>query len=169
MKKNHLGQPILTVDEALTSMLNGSMFDNWVVTNDTEQQLFNAREKFLGGTDQIISDYKEEDTAAYHKARQLNWSIPQKYIDLDTETYLCNLCDTDAELSRVLEELDLYKLKGLYPILNLMIYLTDIKKQNNIVWGVGRGSSVASYCLFLIGVHKINSLAFNIDIGEFLK
>jgi len=34
---------------------------------------------------------------------------------------------------------------------------------------VGRGSSVASYCLYLLGVHKINSLKFDLDIKEFLK
>ena len=31
-------------------------------------------------------------------------------------------------------------------------------RENNIVWGVGRGSPVASYVLFLIGVHRINSI-----------
>jgi DNA polymerase III alpha subunit len=41
--------------------------------------------------------------------------------------------------------------------------------QNNVVWGVGRGSSVASYVLYLLGVHKIDSLKYNLDIHEFLK
>ena len=38
-----------------------------------------------------------------------------------------------------------------------------------IVWGVGRGSSVASFCLFLIGVHKINPMIYNLDYTEFLR
>jgi DNA polymerase III alpha subunit len=42
-------------------------------------------------------------------------------------------------------------------------------RKNKIVWGVGRGSSVASYVLFLIGIHKVNSLKYNLDIKEFLK
>ena len=42
-------------------------------------------------------------------------------------------------------------------------------RKNNIVWGVGRGSSVASFVLFLIGVHKINSLYYDISIDEFLR
>ena len=48
-------------------------------------------------------------------------------------------------------------------------YLVDTMREHNIVWGVGRGSSVASYCLYLLGVHKINSIKFELDIKEFLK
>ena len=42
-------------------------------------------------------------------------------------------------------------------------------KQNNLIWGVGRGSSVASYVLYLLGVHRIDSLHYNLDIAEFLR
>jgi len=48
-------------------------------------------------------------------------------------------------------------------------YLVDTLRKNNVIWGVGRGSSVASYVLFLLGVHKIDSLYYNLDIEEFLK
>ena len=47
--------------------------------------------------------------------------------------------------------------------------LVDVSKENNIVLGVGRGSSVASYILYLLGIHKVDSLAYNLDIKEFLK
>jgi len=42
-------------------------------------------------------------------------------------------------------------------------------RRNNIVWGLGRGSSTASYVLYLLGVHKINSLYYDLSIEEFLK
>jgi DNA polymerase III alpha subunit len=42
-------------------------------------------------------------------------------------------------------------------------------KERNIVWGVGRGSSVASYVLFLIGTHKVDSVKYELDFNEFLK
>jgi len=50
-----------------------------------------------------------------------------------------------------------------------MIYIVDMMRKNNLVWGVGRGSSVASYVLYLIGIHKIDSLKYNLNIEEFLK
>ena len=71
--------------------------------------------------------------------------------------------------ARVEEELALYKARNLYPILQLMIYIVDMMRKNNLVWGVGRGSSVASYVLYLIGIHKIDSIKYNLDIEEFLK
>jgi DNA polymerase III alpha subunit len=72
-------------------------------------------------------------------------------------------------LARVKTELILYKKLGLYKLLQFLIYLVDIMRENKIVWGVGRGSSVASYVLYLIGIHKINSLKYNLDINEFLR
>jgi DNA polymerase III alpha subunit len=74
-----------------------------------------------------------------------------------------------AEWKRVCEEMDVYVDRGLTPVLKFMIYLVDTMRANNIVWGVGRGSSVASYVLFLIGVHKIDSMKYNLDYKEFLR
>ncbi len=54
-------------------------------------------------------------------------------------------------------------------VLNLLLYLVDHFRTNKIVWGVGRGSSVASYILYLIGIHKVDSIKYDLDIGEFLK
>ena len=42
-------------------------------------------------------------------------------------------------------------------------------RKNSVLWGLGRGSSVASYVLYLLGVHRINSLYYDLDIKEFLK
>jgi DNA polymerase III alpha subunit len=41
--------------------------------------------------------------------------------------------------------------------------------KQKIIWGVGRGSSVASYVLYKLGVHRINSLYYNLDATEFLR
>jgi len=57
----------------------------------------------------------------------------------------------------------------MFDLLIYLKYLVDTLRSQNIVWGVGRGSSVASYCLYLIGVHKVNSMQYNLDIHEFLK
>ena len=50
-----------------------------------------------------------------------------------------------------------------------MIYLVDIMQENKVIWGVGRGSSVASFVLYLIGIHKINPITHDLDWREFLR
>ena len=54
-------------------------------------------------------------------------------------------------------------------VLRFMVYMIDTMRKNNIVWGVGRGSSVSSYILYLIGVHKVDSIKFELNIEEFLR
>lgn len=100
-----------------------------------------------------------------------NFNIPQHYLELDVEQYIRDLVpQADAKRkARVEQELDLFRTRNLYPVLQLLIYIVDTMRKHNIVWGVGRGSSVASYCLYLIGIHKIDSLKYNLDIREFLK
>jgi len=100
---------------------------------------------------------------------QRNWRMPQEYKDLDIAEYVLSLCKEEHELQRVGQELLLYQERNLFDLLRYLKYLVDTLRKNNVVWGVGRGSSVASYVLFLLGVHKIDSLYYNLDIGEFLK
>ena len=100
---------------------------------------------------------------------QRNWRMPKEYKDLDIAAYVLGLCKEEHELQRVGEELILYQERNLFDLLRYLKYLIDTLRKNNIVWGVGRGSSVASYVLFLIGVHKIDSLYYNLNIDEFLK
>jgi DNA polymerase III alpha subunit len=100
---------------------------------------------------------------------QRNWRMPKEYKELDIAAYVLGLCKEEHELQRVGEELILYQERDLFDLLRYLKYLIDTLRKNNIVWGVGRGSSVASYVLFLIGVHKIDSLYYQLDIEEFLK
>ena len=68
-----------------------------------------------------------------------------------------------------MEELEAFTRRGMHTLLRYMIYLVDFMRENNIVWGVGRGSSVASYVLYLIGVHRIDSIQYDLDWREFLE
>ena len=114
---------------------------------------------------QIINQTIEE----FDQTLQNNWHMPQEYKNMDIAEYVLGLCREDHELQRVAQELLLYQERDLFDLLRYLKYLVDTLRQNNIVWGVGRGSSVASYVLFLIGVHKIDSLYYNLNIDEFLK
>ena len=97
------------------------------------------------------------------------WFIPEIYKDLDLVNHFGNLVKTEDEARRVCEELDLFEKSGNTDLLRYLIYLSDTIKENEVVIGVGRGSSVSLYTLFLIGVHKVDSLKYNLDYHEFFK
>ena len=105
----------------------------------------------------------------FDKENQEVWFMPEEYKQLNIVEYVLNLCTTDIELERVGQELILFKEKNLFNLLRYLKYLVDVLREHNIVWGVGRGSSVSSYVLFLIGVHKIDSIEYDLSINEFLK
>jgi len=105
----------------------------------------------------------------FDRILQTNWRMPLEYRELDIAEYVLGLCQQEHELQRVGQELLLYQERNLFDLLRYLKYLVDTLRKNNVVWGVGRGSSVASYVLFLLGVHKIDSLYYNLDIDEFLK
>jgi len=114
----------------------------------------------------VESDLDVED---FDRQMQSNWQMPAEYLELDIAVWLLERCKTEAELQRVGQELLLYQERGLFTLLQYLKYLVDTLRSNNIVWGVGRGSSVSSYVLYLIGVHRINSLYWDLDIQEFLR
>jgi DNA polymerase III alpha subunit len=95
--------------------------------------------------------------------------MPKKYQQLDIAEHVLTLCKTDAELQRCGHELMLYQERGLFDLLRYLTYLVDIMRDNQVIWGVGRGSSVASYVLHIIGVHKVDSIKYKLPIEEFFK
>ena len=97
-----------------------------------------------------------------------NWFIPDDYCPNLVEI-LYGMCETEVQKDRVSQELELYIKNNMYDVLHVMKYIVDTLRANNIVWGVGRGSSVASYVLYLIGVHKVDSIKYNLPIEEFFK
>lgn len=115
--------------------------------------------------------YKPDDLTTYQfdSINQSVWLMPETYKTLDIAKWVLEQCNGEAELQRTGEELLLYQEYELFDFLKYMKYLVDTMRQHNIVWGVGRGSSVASFVLYLIGIHKINSLYYELDIKEFLR
>lgn len=105
----------------------------------------------------------------FDQQNQKAWMMPEDYKNLDIAKWLLDQCKTQAELQRVGEELLLFLDRNLFDLLRYLKYLVDTMRKHNIVWGVGRGSSTASYVLYLLGVHKINSIYYDIPINDFLK
>jgi len=110
-----------------------------------------------------------QNPALFDKENCENWHMPERYKQINVLQWLLEKCQNDEEKLRVQMEFDLFKKKDFIRVLQFLIYFIDTLRANHIVWGVGRGSSVASFCLFLIGVHKINPLLYNLDITEFLR
>lgn len=105
----------------------------------------------------------------WHTLQQQNWHMPIEYQQLDIAEYILGLCTTEAELQRCGEELLLYQERDLFNLLRYLKYLVDTMTVNKIIWGVGRGSSVASYVLYKLGVHRIDSMYYKLDVHEFLR
>ena len=114
----------------------------------------------------IVSDKSIED---FDKECRSNWFIPEEYKNFDIAKFVLDQCQNEEELQRAGKELLLYQERDMFILLQYLKYLVDTMRASNIVWGVGRGSSVASFVLYLIGVHKINSVYYDLPIEEFLK
>ena len=104
----------------------------------------------------------------FDKICQQEWFNPQDYCPNLIEM-LYGMCNTTDQRDRVSEELEAFIKHGMMDLLFYLKYLVDMLEENNIVYGVGRGSSVASYVLYLIKVHRVDSLKYNLDWREFLR
>lgn len=104
-----------------------------------------------------------------HARRRETLHTPEPWASMDIAAWVLDQCDGDAELQRCGEELLMFQDRDLFPMLCWFKYFVDTARENNLVWGVGRGSSVASFVLYKIGVHKIDSLYYGLDINEFLR
>lgn len=149
------------------------------LTNPT----FTSKKEILVETDISFDDSLELDNCPKTKKYQElnisikdfdehasnNWHFPDEYKNFDIAKFVLDQCQDETELQRAGQELLLFQERDMFVLLRYLKYLVDTMRQNNIVWGVGRGSSVASFVLFIIGVHKINPIHYQIDISEFLK
>jgi len=168
MRTDKYGQIIFTENDLCDIFLSdpSKILKNTIVENSIDfsdiLELENVPQ-LIKYTDSNVS-VKEFDVKA-----QNNWLMPDEYKNFDIAKYILSLCATEEELQRAGQELLLYQEKDMFDLLKYLKYLVDVMRKNNIVWGVGRGSSVSSFVLFLLGVHRINSLYYDLSIDEFLK
>ena len=117
----------------------------------------------------IAEQTRAETPAEFHAAQQKVWHMPEQYRTMDIAEHVLGLCTTDAELQRCGEELLLYQERNLFDLLRYMVYLVATMDKHKIIWGVGRGSSVASHVLYKLRVHQINSMFYKLNVNEFLR
>ena len=155
MKTDDLGIPRFTNKDLINMIYSGHVDKCHVVLCDPSDDIdkFNQamQEQYLPELKQYIP--LDVDQKTFDSVCQSEWFMPDEYKELSVSAHVLDRCTTDAQRQRVEEELTAFNERGLVPLLQYMIYLVDFMRENDIVWGVGRGSSVASYVLYLSLIH----------------
>ena len=172
MKTDHLGQMIFSEDDCVNILMSGNkmpingMLIDATVDLETAAAILENVPTFVKYNELAMQAFSVED---FDHRNQDQWLMPDEYKNLDIAEYVLGLCESEAALQRVGEELLLYQARDLFDLLRYLKFLIDVMAKHNLIWGVGRGSSVSSYVLYLLKVHRIDSLHYNLDIAEFLR
>ncbi len=170
MRITALGSLVYSEEDILEALkLNPTANLNSVLSDDAEPHNTRIDEFCLEFDKLLSSDTFDNLSMDDHITMQNNWRMPDSYKIFPIDEWLIDQCHNDDEIVRMGEELFIYQDMDLFNLLRYCKYLVDLCRDNRIVIGVGRGSSVASFALYKIGLHKINSLEYELDIREFLK
>lgn len=171
VKINMYGQAILASENLIELLLQGKNISHLNVVFDEEVNLFQQYQAELLPEHVTFLDAPAEDLTfeQFHEKCSDEWIFPTTFQQIDVKSWLLDKCSTQQQKDRVEQEYTLYEQRDLIMILRLFIFLVDYMRKNRFVWGVGRGSSVSSYILYLIGVHRVDSLLYQLDINDFLK
>ena len=165
MTKNKFGELVFAENDLVDQLMTSGVIPDHLIVNNVSinKDQLDRVPAFLSESDNALS------VEEFDRQNQNNWYMPDDYKSLDIAEYLLNKCVNDKQLQRVGQELLLYQEKNLFDLLRYLKYLVDTMKQHGVIWGVGRGSSVASYVLYLLEVHKIDSIYYDLDPEEFLR
>ena len=184
MKTDELGIPRFSNRDLIDMIYSGHADKVHVVLCDSNDDIdkFNSAMESQGMSPLQKYIPLDVDQNTFDSACQGEWFMPDEYkvydllsffdvrVAQETGHSISNLAYMETpEYARMKEELKEFQERGMIQLLRYMKYLVDYMRENNIVWGVGRGSSVASYILYLIGVHRINSIQYGLDWREFLR
>lgn len=172
MKYDQFGRVVASTKDICDLLYQNPMLDYSKLLVEDPRQYNEAVQKLHAGIPTLVpyaSVAGIKSLEEFDQANQANWHMPEEYKNFDIALWLYAQCKTEEESDRVSHELVEYHNRNMIPLLQYLKYLVDTMRENTLVWGVGRGSSVASYILYLIGVHKINSIQYSLDIEEFLK
>jgi DNA polymerase III alpha subunit len=170
MKSDQYGQLIYNQNDLIDLLMQGRDMQqlSGLLVDDSVQ--VDRLSQVVKTVPDLLSHQPQNITVEeFDQACQTVWHMPDQYKKLDIAAHVLSLCRTPEELQRCGTELLLYQERNLFDLLRYLTYLVNVMKSNNIIWGVGRGSSVASYVLYLLGVHRIDSMYFDLDISEFLR
>ena len=170
MKQNNFGELIFADIDVMDLVMQGRDLSilNGMIVDDTVD-LTRMPDSLDPAPNFKPQQFRSITVPEWHAQQQANWHMPEEYKQLDIAAHVLGLCNSEVELQRCGEELLMYQERDLFNLLKYLKYLVDVMIQNKIIWGVGRGSSVASYVLYKLRVHRIDSMFYNLDVHEFLR
>lgn len=171
------GEVSFTPDQLAEFILNGGQITDGIHITALNEEIM----KFKKFNPSLVLNVKKE---LNHLDK--TWNIPEKYKSINIKEYIKNsflkeieekrlsgseLSDAEVNkrIDRISQEVKLYEQNDMNIILRTIIYILDVFKQNGVVWGTGRGSSCSSYVLYLLGLHSVDSVEYELDIKEFFK
>jgi DNA polymerase III alpha subunit len=170
MKRDSYGQIIYSDQDLVDLVMQGRQLEalrDVLVDETVDLEL--AAELLTAMPNLLKYDAPVLPVDKWDQQQQQNWHMPNEYKQLDIAEYVIGLCTSQEELQRVGTELLMFQQRDLFDLLRYLKYLVDIMRENQLIWGVGRGSSTASYVLYLLGVHRIDSMYYDLDPEEFLR
>jgi hypothetical protein len=173
MKQNNFGELVFSENDICNLLMQGRdvislknvVVDDTVALEDLVMQVERPHNLLTWS----FPYDQDRSVPEFHLTNQLAWHMPDEYKQVDIAAHILGLCKSEAELQRCGQELLLYQERDLFNLLRYLRYLVDVMISNRVIWGVGRGSSVASYVLYKLGVHRIDSMYYNLDVREFLR
>jgi len=169
MRLDKFGNPIFNSLDIFKVLYQGKLTNLKEITVDYSediQQLEKTAEFTFQRFNEQLNQISIED---FDSALQSDWFMPDEYKEFNIRDYCLERCSSKEQIDRVNAEMSAYEERGMIPLLQWTKHFVDTCLENNIVWGVGRGSSVASFVLYLLGVHQIDSIKYNLDWQEFLR
>lgn len=171
IRTDDLGIPVFTKQNLIDLIYTGDIEKCHIVLCDPSDDVdkFNQEMQKQGFSELTKYIPLDVDQKTFDGVCQSEWFMPEEYKNINVLEYFGKMDLDKQQRDRVFDELVAYKENNMLNLLKYMIYLVDYMRENDILWGIGRGSSVSSYVLYLIGVHKIDSIKYNLDWREFLR
>ena len=168
------GDSSWTVKALGDKILSGEPWADKFVIDDTEFSV-----KYINGADDDVN--LKSKTSITIPDDSYEWNIPKEYInanikevvyrrlkdELDQNNF--SIYDEDVRIDRVKSEFKMWEERGLMDVLRLLMYVIGTFTKTDTIWGTGRGSSCCSYILYLIGVHDVDSIYYDLDITDFFR
>lgn len=154
-------------DHLITAMLGAFSFDGFSVTElSQEVERYNRLV-----TDQPIS------VKTGCAELDVSYSLPKRYAELDFTRYIEDeiIPRVPADelyadrMSRLVAEITFIEKHDMVNLIRTLVYVRDTLNEKRVVWGIGRGSSCASYLLYLMEIHYVDPVAYDIPMDEFFR